>query len=117
MCHSRLTSVSGAPILFIFRKPLMPKVDGKRHETAFQKRGTADPGHDTPEMKSKGKEEKTIIMMTVSRWRIMPDTVMAKKMQAKRNGTANKAMSAGFPIWFRRKRCGTTPRIYTETTM
>ena len=54
-------------MLLIFRNPLMPSVEGKRYESAFQNFGIATPGHDTPEMKRSGREVKTIIMMHVSR--------------------------------------------------
>ena len=75
-----------APIVCTRMYPLMPKVEGNIHEMTFQKDGTAEPGHEMPEMKSKGKEVNTNIIMQSSRRRIRHEHVIAKKMQASRNG-------------------------------
>ena len=57
--NSGRTSDSVAPILLILTNPFMPKVDGKIHETTFQKSGIAAPGHDMPEMNSRGTDVNT----------------------------------------------------------
>ena len=46
--------------------PLIPKVDGKRYEMAFQKGGTLAPGHDIPDKNNRGTDVKTNISMTDS---------------------------------------------------
>ena len=52
--NSMLTSSRVAPILFRRTKPLIPNVDGKIHETPFQKAGMAAPGHEIPDINSNG---------------------------------------------------------------
>lgn len=57
--NSGRTSDSVAPILLILTNPFMPKVDGNIHEMTFQKSGMAAPGHEIPEMNSRGTDVKT----------------------------------------------------------
>ena len=71
-------------MLFIFTKPLIPKVEGKAYETIRQKGAIDAPGHEMPEMKSKGTEVKTNKSIQVSRFLITTEAVSVKKTQAKR---------------------------------
>ena len=85
-------------MLLIFTKPLMPKVEGKNHETAFQNGGTAHEGHEMPEMNNSGTETKTNIMMNTSRLWAIPERVRLKKMQASRYGNRKATISCHCPI-------------------
>ena len=85
-------------MLLIFTKPLMPKVEGKNHETAFQNGGTAHEGHEMPEMNSNGTEANTNMMMNTSRLWAMPEMVMLKNTHANRYGNRNATKSVQWPI-------------------
>lgn len=82
--YSGKTSFSVAPIVCMRIYPLMPKVEGNIHDTAFQKSGIAAPGHEMPEMNSKGNDVNTNIIMQSSRLRMRHEHAMAKKMHASR---------------------------------
>ena len=82
--YSEDTAESSAPILLIFTKPLIPKVEGNRYERYFQKGAMDVPGHEIPERNSNGTEVKTKIIIQISLLRMSTEQVIAKKMQAKR---------------------------------